>query len=93
MAAPGVAIELAGVSLQLGPVRVLDRLTLEVPRGIVFGFLGPNGAGKTSTLRVLLGLVRATAGTARVLGLDPVTEAPRVRRSACCSSTTVCTTG
>ena len=79
MAAPEVAIELAGVSLHFGQVRVLDRLTLEVPRGIVFGFLGPNGAGKTSTLRVLLGLVRASAGTARVLGLDPVTEAPRVR--------------
>lgn len=79
MSGTGVAIELADVSLQFGRVRALDRLTLEVPRGIVFGFLGPNGAGKTSTLRVLLGLVRASAGTTRVFGLDPASEATRVR--------------
>ncbi|MFN2244343.1 MAG: ATP-binding cassette domain-containing protein, partial [Anaerolineae bacterium] len=41
----------------LGPVRAVDSLSLEVPSGIVFGFLGPNGAGKTTTLRLLLGLL------------------------------------
>jgi len=49
----------------------VDRLTLRVRRGEVFGFLGPNGAGKTTTLRMLLGLVRPTSGVASVLGSSP----------------------
>ena len=48
----------------------LDGLDLTVPEGGVFGFLGPNGSGKTTTIRCLLGLVRATAGRARILGVD-----------------------
>src|SRR5919106_1554440 len=49
----------------------VDRLSLRVRRGEVYGFLGPNGAGKTTTLRMLLGLVRPTTGTALVLGAPP----------------------
>ena len=49
----------------------VDRLTMRVRRGEVYGFLGPNGAGKTTTLRMLLGLVRPTSGIARVLGFAP----------------------
>ena len=49
----------------------VDRLTLRVLRGEVYGFLGPNGAGKTTTLRMLLGLVRPTSGVASVLGSSP----------------------
>jgi ABC-type multidrug transport system ATPase subunit len=49
----------------------VDRLTLHVRRGEVYGFLGPNGAGKTTTLRMLLGLVRPTSGVASVLGSSP----------------------
>ncbi len=49
----------------------VDNLTLNVRRGEVYGFLGPNGAGKTTTLRMLLGLIRPSSGTARVLGLAP----------------------
>jgi ABC-type multidrug transport system ATPase subunit len=49
----------------------VDRLSLRVRRGEVYGFLGPNGAGKTTTLRMLLGLVRPTSGTASVLGQPP----------------------
>ncbi len=45
-------------------------LTLEVPKGQIFGFLGPNGAGKTTTIRMLLGLLKASTGQAQVLGLD-----------------------
>ncbi len=60
-------------------VRALDGLTLEVPRGIVFGFLGPNGAGKTTTIRLLLGLLEPTAGSATVLGFDTRAEAGRIR--------------
>ncbi|MGH2450448.1 MAG: ABC transporter ATP-binding protein [Candidatus Limnocylindria bacterium] len=52
-------------------VLAVDRLDLRVRRGEVYGFLGPNGAGKTTTLRVLLGLVRPTSGSALVLGAAP----------------------
>jgi ABC-2 type transport system ATP-binding protein len=60
-------------------VRALDSLTLEVPAGIVFGFLGPNGAGKTTTIRLLLGLLEPTAGTAEVLGLDVRAQGQHIR--------------
>jgi ABC-2 type transport system ATP-binding protein len=53
-----------------GHTLAVDRLTMEVRRGEVFGFLGPNGAGKTTTIAMLLGLVRPTSGTAEVLGQD-----------------------
>src|SRR5579863_1746842 len=48
--------------------RSLDSLTLQVEDGEVFGFLGPNGAGKTTTLKLLMGLIFPTAGTAHVMG-------------------------
>src|SRR5213596_2985984 len=50
------------------PYRALDRLTLDVGQGEVFGFLGPNGAGKTTTLKLLMQLVFPTAGRAAILG-------------------------
>jgi ABC-2 type transport system ATP-binding protein len=62
-----------------GGVRALDNLTLEVPAGIVFGFLGPNGAGKTTAIRLLLGLLEPTSGTAEVLGHDVRTAGERIR--------------
>jgi ABC-2 type transport system ATP-binding protein len=62
-----------------GSVRALDRLSLEVPAGIVFGFLGPNGAGKTTTIRLLLGLLEPTKGRAEVLGFDTQTQASEIR--------------
>jgi len=49
-------------------VRAVDGLSLNVPRGVIYGFLGRNGAGKSSTIRILLGLARPTEGNARVLG-------------------------
>jgi ABC-2 type transport system ATP-binding protein len=52
-------------------VVAVDELTLRVRRGEVYGFLGPNGAGKTTTLRMLLGLIRPTSGSALVLGAAP----------------------
>ncbi|MFE5621286.1 ATP-binding cassette domain-containing protein [Streptomyces virginiae] len=54
-----------------GPVVGVDRLSLTVGSGEVFGFLGPNGAGRTTTLRCLTGLLRPSEGRVRVLGLDP----------------------
>jgi ABC-2 type transport system ATP-binding protein len=60
----GIPIEVSGLSKQFGAVTAVDDLSFTVEPGRVTGFLGPNGAGKTTTLRVLLGLVRPTAGTA-----------------------------
>ena len=60
-------------------VRALDGLSLEVARGEVFGFLGPNGAGKTTTLKLLMSLIRPTAGSARILG-EPVDSVAMRRR-------------
>ena len=54
-----------------GRIVAVDKLSLRVRRGEVYGFLGPNGAGKTTTLRMLLGLVRPTSGSALVLGAQP----------------------
>lgn len=59
--------------------RTLRGLTLDVPRGSVFGLLGRNGSGKTTLLRILLGVVRATGGQCQVLGRDPVTDAIAIR--------------
>jgi ABC-2 type transport system ATP-binding protein len=71
---PGIgaalAIETVGLTKQLGGRTVVDRLSLAVPEGSVFGFLGPNGSGKTTTLRMLLGLIFPDAGRIRLLGED-----------------------
>jgi ABC-type multidrug transport system ATPase subunit len=60
-------------------ILAVDRLDLRVRRGEVYGFLGPNGAGKTTTLRMLLGLVRPTSGSAQVLGGAPGSPAGLAR--------------
>ncbi len=69
-----------GLSKAFGSRRAVDALRFEVGQGEVFGFLGPNGAGKSTTIRLLMGLYRPTAGTARVLGLDPVRDGAKMRR-------------
>jgi ABC-2 type transport system ATP-binding protein len=74
------AIELTELTKFYGARRGLAGLTLTVDRGEVFGYLGPNGAGKSTTIRLLLDLIRPTAGSARVLGLDPRADAVRVHR-------------
>jgi ABC-2 type transport system ATP-binding protein len=63
-----------------GSVRALDGLDLHVETGDVHGFLGPNGSGKSTTIRVLLGLVRATSGTVRLLGGDPWADGVALHR-------------
>jgi len=65
-----LAIQTVALTKQYGNFTAVDSLNLEIRRGVVFGFLGPNGAGKTTTIRMLLGLVRPTSGSARVLGHD-----------------------
>lgn len=65
------AVETAGLTKRYGDLVAVDSLDMVVHPGEVYGFLGPNGAGKTTTLRMLLGLVRPTAGTMRILGASP----------------------
>ncbi|HYM14120.1 MAG TPA: ABC transporter ATP-binding protein [Dehalococcoidia bacterium] len=74
------AIELRGVVKDYGATRALRGIDLSIEPGQIFGFLGPNGAGKTTTARILLDLIRPTAGVARVLGLDCQRESMAVRR-------------
>jgi ABC-2 type transport system ATP-binding protein len=64
-------IEIKQLLKSFGPTRALDGLDLEVEEGQVHGFLGPNGSGKSTTIRVLLGLLRADGGSARLFGGDP----------------------
>jgi ABC-2 type transport system ATP-binding protein len=65
-----------GLVKRYGDVVALAGVDLTVERGDVYGFLGPNGAGKTTALRILLGLIRPTAGEARLFGRDPQTDLP-----------------
>jgi ABC-2 type transport system ATP-binding protein len=62
------AIETDGLSKTYGPVRAVDSVSLRVGRGEIYGFLGLNGAGKTTTIRALLGMIRPSAGSVKVLG-------------------------
>lgn len=76
---PVNAIQTNQLSRSFGSLKALDRLTLNVPRGAVFGFLGPNGSGKTTTIRLLLGLLDPDEGSARVLDFDARTQSDEVR--------------
>jgi ABC-2 type transport system ATP-binding protein len=67
----GPAVEVNRLSFSYGRQKVLDGLSLEVPAGISFGLLGPNGAGKTTLIRLLVGLLKARAGTILTLGRKP----------------------
>ena len=74
------AITVSGLRKSYGKTLALDGLDLAVAQGEVHGFLGPNGSGKTTTIRILLGLLRAGGGTVRLLGGDPWTEATGLHR-------------
>ncbi len=76
------AIRTRALTRDFGPLRAVDQLELSVPAGAIFGFLGPNGAGKTTTIRLLLGLLEPTAGSAEVLGHDVASAADLVRAGA-----------
>jgi ABC-2 type transport system ATP-binding protein len=69
-AAPDLAVVTTGLTKEFGQRRVVDELDLAIPSGSVCGFVGPNGAGKTTTIRMLLGLIRPTSGTGRILQGD-----------------------
>jgi ABC-2 type transport system ATP-binding protein len=74
-------VETNGLTKRYGSRTVVDALNMQIPAGVVAGFIGPNGAGKTTTLRMLLGLVRPSAGEGRVFSLplhSPASYLPRV---------------
>ncbi len=73
------AVECRGLSRRFGNRLAVSDLDFTVPSGSVFGFLGPNGAGKTTTVRMMVGMLRPSAGEVRVLGLDPISEGDAVR--------------
>src|SRR5438128_8975586 len=74
------AIDTSGLSKDYGRCRGLFDLNLRVEEGEVLGYLGPNGAGKTTTIRLLMGLIHPSAGSARIFGLDCQRQAVEVKR-------------
>ncbi|MFW5918104.1 MAG: ABC transporter ATP-binding protein [Haloferacaceae archaeon] len=77
--APAIGVE--GLTKRFGDVTAVDGITYRVERGEVFGFLGPNGAGKTTTTRMLTGVLRPDAGSARIAGHDVRTDRQAAKRS------------
>ncbi len=74
------AIETHGLTRDFGGFRAVDGIDLLVPAGSFYGFLGPNGAGKSTTIKCLTGLLRPSAGSMRILGMDPLAEPVAVKR-------------
>ncbi|HEU4783135.1 MAG TPA: ABC transporter ATP-binding protein [Ktedonobacterales bacterium] len=73
-------VETQGLTKRYGSSRGIEDVTFEIDEGEVFGFLGPNGAGKTTTIRTLMGLLRPTAGSAHIGGLDCWEQSTDVKR-------------
>lgn len=75
----GDVVRTLNLTRRYGRRVAVDCVTLGVPEGLLFGFLGPNGSGKTTTIRVLLGFLKASAGQATVFGLDAWRESRRIK--------------
>src|SRR6266480_1582221 len=73
-------IEVEGLTKSYGSKRGITNVSFRVEEGEVFGFLGPNGAGKTTTIRLLMALLRADAGTARIAGLDVWQQSVEIKK-------------
>jgi ABC-2 type transport system ATP-binding protein len=76
---PEYSIETSELTMRYGNVVAVDRISFNVRKGEVFGFLGPNGAGKTTTIKILTTLLRATSGSATILGFDVASEGSKIR--------------
>ena len=78
--APGIAIEVRGLSKSFGGREVVHDLSMQVKRGSIYGFLGPNGSGKTTTIRMLCGLLTPDRGEGTCLGYDIRRDADKIKR-------------
>jgi lipooligosaccharide transport system ATP-binding protein len=76
---PATLVHARGLTKRFGDLVAVNGIDVDVERGQAFGFLGPNGAGKTSTMRMIACVSPPTAGTLRVLGMDPLADGPRIR--------------
>jgi len=76
-----LSIEVRGLTRRFGTFTAVNEISFDVTQGEVFGFLGANGAGKTTAIRMLIGLLAPSAGTARVAGYDVASEAEQVKRN------------
>ena len=72
-------IEVTGLTKRFGAKTVVDDFDIQVPRGAIYGFLGPNGSGKTTTIRLICGLLRPTAGHGTCLGFDIINESAKIK--------------
>lgn len=77
---PVCALSLSGVTKRCREHTLLDNICLNVDGGQIFGLLGPNGAGKTTLMKIVAGLVRPTAGTVSIFGIDTAQQTPQLRR-------------
>jgi ABC-2 type transport system ATP-binding protein len=75
-----LALHTHGLRREFGTFVAVDGIDLAVPRGSLYGFVGPNGAGKSTTIKCLTGLLKPSAGTMRILGLDPTAVPEAVKR-------------
>jgi ABC-2 type transport system ATP-binding protein len=75
-----LAVETHGLTRDFGSFRAVNGIDLSVPSGSLYGFLGPNGAGKSTTIKCLTGLLRPSAGSMRILGMDPLADPVAVKR-------------
>jgi ABC-2 type transport system ATP-binding protein len=73
-------VEVRGLTKRYGDFVALEGLDLDIPRGALFALLGPNGAGKTTTMRLLMGILKPSQGTARITGLDCFGDRVEVKR-------------
>src|SRR3989304_3363939 len=74
------AIEIVGLTKRFGRTVAVNNLSLTIPRASTYGLIGPNGAGKSTTIKILMGILSATAGEARVLGIDVRTDPTLVKQ-------------
>lgn len=74
-------IELKDLTKRFGSITAVDKLSIKVPSGKIFGLLGPNGSGKSTTIRMICGIIKPTSGSGTVLGFDIVKESEKIKKS------------
>ncbi len=74
------AVEIGNLYKDYGKIRALNNIMLHVPEGTIYGLVGPNGAGKTTLIKMLVGALKPTSGSVKVLGLDPLRHKWKLRR-------------